>query len=229
VADACGQRERGAARTTRGLDAVAAAAETAERTRLAEALHDDTIQAMTAALLSVQRAEREHPSAQLREAIDCISGAIERARTMVFALSPITLTEHGLRGALEVLCTQVAAQAGFTVSLDLPGRRFSESIEQVVYRTVREALINARRHSRAQAVVVRITDEAGWLQGEVGDDGVGFDPEAAMPRAGTSLHLGLRATERRLQALGGCLDVQSRPGHGTRVTFSVPHDDQGVV
>ena len=83
-------------------------------------------------------------------------------------------------------------------------------------RILQEALTNARRHSGARSVEVRLRTEDGAVLAAVIDDGRGFDP--ASPRAG----VGLSTMRERVEALGGEIEVKSRPGEGTKVALRVP-------
>jgi signal transduction histidine kinase len=200
------------------------AAESTERARLAAALHDDTIGALTAALFALQRAARKAGGADLEVASELLSEAIERTRRVMFDLSPSLLREYGLAAAIESLCCQTSASASFAVELHVTEERFCASVEELVYRTVREAVTNANRHSGAARlhVSVDVARDAGVVRGVVEDDGVGFDPVAIRERADAPLHLGLLGLRDRLEVLGGWLVVDAAPGSGTRVRFGLP-------
>jgi signal transduction histidine kinase len=99
-------------------------------------------------------------------------------------------------------------EEGFPVGL--PGK---ESVD--VLRVLQEALTNARRHSGAGSVEVRLRTENQEVLAEVVDDGRGFDP--ASVRAG----VGLSAMRERIEGLGGKIEVRSTPGEGTKVTLKV--------
>jgi signal transduction histidine kinase len=86
-------------------------------------------------------------------------------------------------------------------------------------RILQEALTNARRHSGARSVEVRLRTEGEALVAGVIDDGRGFD--SASPRAG----VGLSAMRERVEALSGEIEVQSPTGAGTKVTVRVPVED----
>jgi len=104
------------------------AAESAERGRLADALHDDTVQVLTAALYAVDRARRDSPQPQLADASAAISEAIDRTRHMMLDLSPTLLGHHGLGAAVQSLCHQSAKQAGLDVSLSVTDQRFPDLV-----------------------------------------------------------------------------------------------------
>jgi signal transduction histidine kinase len=88
-----------------------------------------------------------------------------------------------------------------------------------VLRVAQEALNNALRHAEAERIELRMEARDERLIVTVADDGIGFDPE---DRSLRSRRLGLTSMEERALALGGTLNVVSRPGEGTTVTLEVP-------
>jgi len=103
------------------------------------------------------------------------------------------------------------------VSIQAHGvQRYPAEVESAVYFCCLEALQNAAKHAQASAIQIRLEDAGGELTFWVKDDGRGFDPKRAASGSGLA-HLG-----ERLVALGGRLDVRSRPGHGTTVIGMVP-------
>jgi signal transduction histidine kinase len=87
---------------------------------------------------------------------------------------------------------------------------------------VQEALVNITRHAQAETVLIQGSAAGGRLLIEIEDDGVGFDP-AGIERSHDSLRgIGLLGMRERLEILGGSLEVDSTPGEGTRIVFSVP-------
>jgi len=194
-------------------------AEEAERARIAEALHDDTIQALTASLYTLDRlAVSEQPGARIAETRGMLAEATDRARRLMFELRPPLLEETGLAAAITDLCDQLADDGGFRASVDAPPRRYPRVIEDICYRTVREAALNTRRHAHASQLRVRIDEQDGALVGLVEDDGVGFDTSAPIDR----LHLGIYAMSQRVTLADGAVEIDSRPGAGTRVSFRIP-------
>ncbi len=124
--------------------------------------------------------------------------------------------------AEETLAEQVARfarESGLPVETELcePG---SGLPAQFCGRIIQEALTNARRHARASLVRVSVRQVAGGLEGLVSDDGVGFDADR-MDLSGPC-HFGLRGFRLRAELLGGSVDINSRPGQGTRVRFFLP-------
>jgi two-component system, NarL family, sensor histidine kinase UhpB len=203
-------------------------AEAAARAQIAGELHDDTIQVMTAALMSVERVSLAAAGADPRvvEALSAarttLQTAVERARRLTFELRPPLLDAQGLAAALRDLTAEAERESGFSVSLDAPPGRFSYTVEDLAFRTVKEALANARKHSEARHVQVRLWTEDGWLHGQIADDGRGFDVERALDRRGMRLHIGLDSMRERVRLAGGEVTITSALGQGARVGFAVP-------
>jgi signal transduction histidine kinase len=87
-----------------------------------------------------------------------------------------------------------------------------------LFRVAQEALGNIGRHARARQVEISVREVDGGLQLAVRDDGCGFDPAAQRG----SPSLGLASMRERVHLLGGELDIDSAPGHGTTILAWVP-------
>ncbi|MGH9002392.1 MAG: sensor histidine kinase, partial [Acidimicrobiia bacterium] len=97
--------------------------------------------------------------------------------------------------------------------------RISPAVERHLFRVVQEALSNVVRHASAPHVRIEMQVTGDAVTVVVGDDGVGFDPEA---RAIAARRLGLTSMRERVESLGGRFEVVSAPGQGTTVTAEVP-------
>jgi PAS domain S-box-containing protein len=202
-------------------------AEADARAQIAGELHDDTIQVMTAALLAVDRVSVAAGSdprvvGALADATATLQRAVERTRRLTFELRPPLLEAQGLAPALRDLAAEVGREGGFSVEVSAPSVRFSFTAEDLAFRTIKEALSNARKHAKATRVDVGITVSAGRLKGEVADNGCGFDVSRALDRRGMRLHLGLDSMRERLRLAGGEVEIVSAPGEGARIAFWIP-------
>jgi PAS domain S-box-containing protein len=205
------------------------AAEEEERHRIAGELHDDSIQVMTATLFALDRMLRAadagdvtRAAAAARAARPTLAEATERTRRLSFELRPPTLEMHGVGRAVRVLADELGGGAGFEVTVQTRLRRYDETTETLVFRAVREALTNARKHAGASRVDVSVVERRGVIECEVADDGVGFDVEQVRTLDRVRLHFGLDALAERLRLAGGDLAIESGPGRGTRIRMSVP-------
>ncbi|NQX10754.1 integral membrane sensor signal transduction histidine kinase [Microbacteriaceae bacterium VKM Ac-2855] len=189
-----------------------------ERRRIAGTLHDGVVQELTAASFAVhaaaERADADgDPDAatRLRDVSQTVRAGIVGLRSLLVDIYPPSLAESGLAAALGDLAAITRAR-GVAVRLDVPVESgLDPDAERLVFRIAHEVLANAVAHSGASTVHLRLT--AGVL--EVSDDGVGFDPVAALaaPEPG---HLGLRVLRDLALEHGARLAVRSAAGEGTR-------------
>ena len=197
-------------------------AQDAERQRLAEDIHDGSIQALTAAGLRVQLLRRRATDAALRglaeDAEAAVAAATNDLRGLMSELAPDEPGE-GVDGQLRrVLAAELdPSGAAWRLHVDVRPDPLPEAVSLVV-RNVREAVRNVARHARADAVEVAVRERDGMLEVTIADDGDGFDPEAPTPPD----HLGLRSMRQRTERVGGRWRLTSAEGRGTTVSFAVP-------
>jgi PAS domain S-box-containing protein len=210
------------------LEALVGSAEQ-ERARIATELHDDTVQVMTATLLSLDRVTRsarargdEAVAESVEDARRMLTAAVERTRHLMFELRPPLLASAGLVAAIEQLLAELEAESGIDAAIEAGIPRLPETVESLGYRTIVELLSNVRRHAGAAHVEVTLAVEDGALRGVVVDDGSGFVVQNALDRRRKALHLGLDAATQRLRLAGGDLQIDSTVGSGSRVSFRVP-------
>jgi PAS domain S-box-containing protein len=202
-------------------------AEAEQRTRIAEELHDDTIQVMTASLVQLDRTERhlragdtETARLAILDARDALRAATERTRRLTFELRPQLLEAAGLRAAIGDLAEALQRDTGAEVTLRMRDARYPPMIETLAFRTIREALINVRKHARATRVSISVTERGGALHAVVRDDGRGF--RTSRRSSLTSTHIGLDTARERILAVGGTFELTSVTGEGTTVRFAIP-------
>lgn len=203
-------------------------AEGEQRSRIAGELHDDTIQVMIASLVELDRSERhlrggdvEAARAAIAQARATLADATDRTRRLTFELRPQLLEAAGLGPAIRDLAEALHHDSGPEVTVRTRlSRRYPVDIETLAYRTIREALINVRRHAAAGNVAIRVSERRGALHATVCDDGRGFS--SGRRRSRTSKSMGIATARERIRAHGGSFQVTSAPGEGTTVEFSLP-------
>jgi signal transduction histidine kinase len=139
--------------------------------------------------------------------------------------------EDGLPAALEALARssvpdRVHVEVAFPSGAEGGWEDIPAPVALQVYLVMREALINAVRHSGCGHAMMRLEIRDRELAGAVEDDGEGFDPQAP-GKAGPSGGVGLRSMRERAEMLGGTLRVAPRPEGGTTVEVRLPLDGQG--
>jgi two-component system NarL family sensor kinase len=199
-------------------------AEQRERRRLAELLHDESVQTLSLArqeLLDYRRTGSEAAFERARAAID---ETMAQLRGEIFELHPYVLDHAGLQAALAAIAERSAERIGaeFAVVVDPLAAGVHDELLVVL---ARELISNVAKHSGATHVVVTVAVDSEQIELQVRDDGRGFD---AAPRRATALldgHIGLASCEQRVRSAGGELVVSSRPAGGTTVRVTLPLDD----
>jgi len=199
-----------------------------ERRLVAADLHDGPVQVLAAALLRIDSLHEklsllddERLSALIGALADDLRRAYEEARTVLFSLSPELLEAGDLAAAARELLDRVRWEAGVETHLeDRLESRPPRELELVAFRVLQEALANIRKHARARAVVVRLAGVEG-IECEVRDDGLGFDPEVLEQRLRAG-HIGVASMRERVELAGGSFELESAPGEGTRIRFTLP-------
>ncbi|KUN61076.1 HAMP domain-containing sensor histidine kinase [Streptomyces griseorubiginosus] len=197
----------------------ALSAQEAERRRIAQELHDEVGQSMTAILLSLERAadEADEPlRGELRQMQEITRGSLDEVRRLVRRLRPGVLEDLGLVSALTSLTGEFATHVALRVMrrFDTGLPALDQQTELVLYRVAQEALTNAARHAEADKVEVSLRHSGETVVLTVVDDGRGTQaaPEGA----------GMRGMRERALLVGATLDVTSQPRAGTEVRLTVP-------
>jgi two-component system sensor histidine kinase UhpB len=199
-------------------------AQETERRALSNELHDDLGQMLFALKLNLERNGKGDP-----ESMSLVEGAISRMRDLVQSLRPPLLDEYGLEASLRWHVEREAARAGLAFNLDVGAldKRPPVTVEITCFRIAQEALSNAIRHAGARRIDVELHEADGQLQLTVRDDGRGFDATAARARAATGGSQGLLGMQERAGLVGGELEIDSAPGHGTTLRASLPLRQNG--
>jgi len=202
-----------------------------ERKRIAQELHDELGQALTAMSINLSAINKQLGAAldpeiaeRLAETDSLITRTLEQMREMALDLRPSMLDDLGLLPALRWYVKRYENRTGILVDLEAVGleKRLPEHIETAMYRVVQEALTNVARHARANRVDIRLQRRDSIVQAFIEDDGSGFDPAEVADREAQGRGVGLVGMRERIAALGGSLEIESHPGKGTRLTIELP-------
>ncbi len=139
--------------------------------------------------------------------------ALETLRDLARGIYPPLLADKGLRVALESQARKATIPVAVEAA-EVP--RYSQDIEAAVYFCCLEALQNIQKYAQATQAIIRLRQDAAVLRFDVADDGKGFDVAAVRKGAG------LTNMGDRLDALGGSMEVESTPGHGTTLRGHLP-------
>ena len=196
-------------------------AQEAERLRIAQELHDQVGQELTAVLLGLARVCTRVPScleADVLAVQDTVRDSLEDVRRIAIELRPEALDDLGLASALAVLADRFSEQLGLEISErispDLPD--LAPDIELVVYRVAQEALTNVARHSASTRADLTLDCDRGRLLLTVRDHGLGLAP-------GNTPGTGMRGMRERATLIGASLEIRNRPCEpGCEVRLEIP-------
>ncbi len=203
-------------------------AQEAERSRLAQEIHDGPAQALSNAIFQVELIERFVDSdpalakTELRYLSELLRRELGAVRSFISQMRPPVLDELGLDGAITDAVEQMRALTGLAITIDLtaPTDALTDAQRTVALRVAQEALQNVRKHAAATDVAVTTTlVEDGWLL-EVRDDGRGFDLGTVAARG--RRNFGLQFMRERAELIGARFDVRSQPDGGTVVRLAIP-------
>jgi ligand-binding sensor domain-containing protein/signal transduction histidine kinase len=193
-----------------------------ERNRLARDLHDSAKQKAFAALAQLGTARGilngngNSVTMHLNEAENLVTDVIQELTFLVQEIYPIGLQEKGLVTTLREHIFEWENRNDTIIQfVTHHEKRLPLEVEQAIYRVTQEALANIARHSQAQRVDVSLMYNEDSVQLCISDDGRGFDA--------TKKHgMGLRSIRERVSSIRGTVQIQSAPGHGTRLFVQVP-------
>jgi signal transduction histidine kinase len=190
-----------------------------ERAHIARELHDGLGHALTACILRLQLAARlvepcpGEARAMVEEETAGLRAAWSECRDLAFHLRPLDVGAAGFVEALRGYLGRFADRTGVVVTLHAAPETPEPpaAVRHAFERVLQEALTNAVRHGKPQAVAVSLGSDGGRLRLSVKDDGAGFDASTA------ATGVGLASMRERMARLGGTLEVTSAPGMGADV------------
>jgi signal transduction histidine kinase len=207
----------------------ASAAAVEERRRISRELHDRVLQLLSSVRLRAELCRRELincPDA-LEKELNTIEKTADKAvaeirRLLADNRSPSDLVagslERRLREELEIFRARSGMKVEFRCAIGK--HNLAVEAERELYFALREALINAIRHSRASELRLELFQEGPICKALLTDDGSGFDLTAIDSES----HYGLRIIRERIESIGGNLCIETAPGQGTRISIDIPVD-----
>lgn len=199
-----------------------------ERARLAREVHDTLAQGFVgiASQLDVVDMRLPKDAEGARDSLDLArkmaQHSLTEARRSVMDLRAAALNDQDLAGALQSAARSWTAGSGVDLSVDVSGEtsNLPEEVAHHVLRIAQEAVANVVKHAGARTIAMKLHVGAQKLNLRVSDDGKGFERDGAF--ASSNGHFGLIGMRERAERLGGELQVESRPGHGTELEVTVP-------
>jgi signal transduction histidine kinase len=200
-----------------------------ERRRVAESIHDDSIQVIAAMGMRLQMLRRAVADPDqlglLTEAERAVQLSIARLRHLAYGLHPPGLEQEGLAVALALALDRTERDAGIEYRLDDQyTSRPAMPQSAILFRIAQEALANVREHAGASSVTVTLLERDDGHAVRIADDGHGFQTALEPPEAEGYGFVSMRA---RVRLGGGSLRVESAPGTGTTVEAWLPRWQAG--
>jgi PAS domain S-box-containing protein len=200
-----------------------------ERRQIAQDLHDSIGQILafsTMALKAVEKTAPEKTAHSLREVSKQLDVAVQQARSLSFDLSPSVLYDLGLEAAIEDLTERYSKERKIPCRFKdcRTPKPLADDVKVLLYRCVRELLINTAKHAGAGVVKVSCLRSSSDVYITVEDDGCGFDVSTLDNRLEKTKGFGMLSIRERLRHIGGQFKVESAIGKGTKVTLIAPLD-----
>ncbi|HEY5058266.1 MAG TPA: sensor histidine kinase [Gaiellaceae bacterium] len=201
-----------------------------ERIRVAADLHDGPIQRLTAVTLGfdllsnkLKRGEHEQALTLVEEIRESLAEETVSLRRLMTELRPPILDARHLGAALQDCALQVLDGSAVRCEVDVTRAsiHLSPELETVVYRVVREALVNVRKHAPNAHASVTLEPLGDLLRLAIVDDGPGFDENTPLGHTNGARY-GLIGMRERVESVGGTWSLATAPGAGTRIEITLP-------
>lgn len=201
-----------------------------ERMRIARDMHDGPAQSMSNLVLRAEILERlvdrdpDRAKGEIQSFKDSMKAVLDETRDLIFDLRPMTLDDLGVIPTLRRLVNEYREREGIEARLSVIGqeRRLPPETEGALFRIVKEALVNVRKHSHARNLDVLINLQPQRVSAVIKDDGDGFELAAVEAKLAREPHFGIISMRERANLEHGQLEVLSQVGRGTEVRVTLP-------
>lgn len=202
-------------------------AEEQHRLHIAAGLHDSVGPKLSTAKILIQTLKSKKSkdiSGHLEKVIDCVDSSIVEIREMIFQLSPKVLYQLGLKAAVESLIESFEKETSlkFDYEYEGPSNTLNQKVRSIIFRAVRELVININKHAKAQNVHIKIENDQNSLTVTVEDDGIGFNVSEVIGRNDVIKNFGLFSIRQQLLDIDGQMFIESDVGIGSKVTMICP-------
>ena len=201
-----------------------------ERARLVRELHDGAVQSLIAVEMQVDVLRRTHPMAdgmasELYRVQELLREEVMKLRELMYQMKSSDMDARRLPGFLRDTVQRFQRETGITARFLMDGKDVTlpRTVCRELARIAQEALVNVRKHSRANRVIVQLVEGDGEWKLIVEDDGAGFPFTGRLSQ--TELDAAGRAPgiiRERVRLIQGDLTIESSPGRGSRVEVRVP-------
>jgi signal transduction histidine kinase len=197
-----------------------------EKANLARELHDELGALLTTAKLDVARIRPKLNTVapelmpRLIHLTESLNDGISLKRRIIEDLRPSTLSNLGLRPALEILCTEFSERLNIPIVKNIIDIKLLPSTELTIFRIVQESLNNIAKYAKATRLEINLSCDMKMVSILIEDNGVGFDM-IDIHKVTYAKH-GLLGIRYRVEAEKGTLKIESQPGKGTRLQAVFP-------
>jgi PAS domain S-box-containing protein len=212
----------------RALSTKLVEAQETERRALTTELHDRVGQNLTGLSINLQNMKAllsgemaQTLTAKFDDAQELVQDTTRHIRDIMAELYIPELEDYGLAVALETYAERVALRGKLEPVADLPdlGHPLPSDVQIALFRAAQEAISNVLKHANATQLEVRLEERHGRIILTVEDNGRGFEPDTSSQREAQSW--GLKIMRERIESIGGKVQIESKPGEGTRVTLEI--------
>jgi two-component system sensor histidine kinase DegS len=206
------------------------AAQEEERRMITRQIHDGPAQGLSNFILQAEIALRllDIDQQKAREEIanlqQTAGATFSQLRDFIFDLRPMMLDDLGLIPTIRRYVDAIQEKSGMNINLVVTGseRRLESHREVLIFRAIQDALANVRDYAKATQAKITVDLGERLVRTTIEDNGTGFDPQTMNNVEDMGQGSGLRKLRDRINMVGGSIDVQSNPGQGSRIVFSIP-------
>jgi len=200
-----------------------------ERLQIAQEIHDGPIQDLHAIQFQMSLAKKSEDYSNIGK---YLLSVISSLRRLCGHLRPPALMPFGLAAAIRSLVDSMRdkyPEINIALSLENDGQKIPEDVRLALFRICQEALNNALQHSRAQTIKIVFKVDRAGLHLSVSDDGQGFELSEDLLDFSSHGHYGLLGISERVQAIGGKVKIDTKPGGGTRVSVQLQKEKAALL
>ena len=191
-------------------------------------VHEQIIQTLAISKMKLEMLSEstssEEFSKEANDVCQLLNTTIWDLNALALEINSPVLYEFGFEKAVDSMLKQIERKHGITSKFKDDGqvKHLSADVKDVLFRSVQELFTNVLKHAHAQILKVSIHKFGSQIQIRIEDDGVGFNASEINQRGAIQQGYGHLGIATRLEELGGCLEIDSKPGHGCRVMITAP-------
>lgn len=206
-------------------------AQETERRRLHQRLHEGLGQSLLvlkfrmSSIIADQSLIRQEVHQEVLQVLQYIDDLINEVRHLSHDLNPVLVDDLGLTWALKYLFDEFRTHykiLSHFIKIDDVDGIYELNVESNIYRIFQEILTNIGKHAEATRISVIVKRQNNRVSFSVWDNGRGFSVSEALARQSAERGIGLVSMQERIRLVGGMMDIWSRKGAGTKITFTVP-------